>query len=221
MPFRRFQHDPYPQQLPLFRGRRTQPRLQNPAISRPQPHFHGIRYYATLNHGAKHRDSAIMTHSLQIVGTRAGPDGLFDARESRQPQSSAGKFIEAVRRALSLSFGLILSSAFCKGTVRRHEPSQHWRDQFCWIRDRLIALSPQDFSVSNEIAMNCRRQFECQLHRFVVDDGTEFELLPYSRRGSAAHGQRHWESLPQGLNRAEVPILRHLDLIRRPGATLP
>jgi hypothetical protein len=24
-----------------------------------------------LNHGAKHRDSAIMTHSLQIVGTSA------------------------------------------------------------------------------------------------------------------------------------------------------
>jgi hypothetical protein len=23
-----------------------------------------------LNHGTKHRDSAIMTHSLQIVGTR-------------------------------------------------------------------------------------------------------------------------------------------------------
>ena len=71
VPFRRFQHDPYPQQLPLFRGRRTQSRLQNTAISRPQPHFHGIRYHAILNHGAKHRDSAIMTHSLQIVGTLA------------------------------------------------------------------------------------------------------------------------------------------------------
>jgi hypothetical protein len=29
-----------------------------------------------LNQGAKHRDSAIMTHSLQIVGTRAYPTGL-------------------------------------------------------------------------------------------------------------------------------------------------
>src|SRR6202166_204258 len=71
VPFRRFQHDPYPQQLPLFRGRRTRPRLQNRTISRPQPHFHGIRYHAILNQGAKHRDSAIMTHSLQIVGTSA------------------------------------------------------------------------------------------------------------------------------------------------------
>ena len=91
MPFRRFQHNSYPQQLPLFRGRRTQSRLQNTAISRPQPHFHDIRYHAILNHGAKHRDSAIMTRSLQIVGTSPRlehtsvpwmcPNGLWQAQK--------------------------------------------------------------------------------------------------------------------------------------------
>ena len=62
--------DVYPQQLPLFGAAGAQACLKNRSISRPQPDFHGIAYHAILNHTATPHDSANMTQSLRIVGTR-------------------------------------------------------------------------------------------------------------------------------------------------------
>jgi hypothetical protein len=69
---------PLAQQLPPFRGRRTQPRLQNP---RDLPAVAALSWRPIschLDHRAKQRDSSNATHSLQIAGAgQSACDGIL------------------------------------------------------------------------------------------------------------------------------------------------
>ena len=68
------------------------------------------------------------------------------------------------------------TTPFCKSTICGHEPRQHGRDQLTRIADWPFRFSLKGRSVSKQIAMYDRRQFDRQFHRLVIGNGTELEL---------------------------------------------
>jgi hypothetical protein len=54
----------------------------------------------------------------------------FSVLEAGQRDSRISGFPEAAERASSLAFDLTFAASLCESTIRRHEPSQHRRDQF-------------------------------------------------------------------------------------------
>jgi len=56
-----------------------------------------------------------------------------------------------------------------ESSVGRHEPYEHRCHEFGRFK-LLSRLAAESFSVRDEIAMNCSRQFKGELHRFIVGD---------------------------------------------------
>jgi hypothetical protein len=62
-----------------------------------------------------------------------------------------------------------------KGSIRRHEPREHRRDEFRRL-DLLSVLSREDLGVSDEVAMHGGRQLDGDLDRPIVLDRRELQF---------------------------------------------
>jgi hypothetical protein len=67
-----------------------------------------------------------------------------------------------------------------KGSIRRHEPREHRRDEFRRL-DLLSVLSREDLGVSDEVAMHGGRQLDGELDRPIVRNGGKFQLSHRNR----------------------------------------
>ena len=63
----------------------------------------------------------------------------------------------------------------------RHEADDHRRDEFRGLDRFLCRFARKDFRVSDEIAMQRRRQLDCEPDRLYVFDRAELELRHRSR----------------------------------------
>ena len=55
-----------------------------------------------------------------------------------------------------------------KSAIRCHEPRQHGCNELGRIANWLPAFTPKDFCIGDKVAMNSRRQFDCNLDWFII-----------------------------------------------------
>ena len=97
-------------------------------------------------------------------------------RECSNP--AAPPFLELLRERYPESFGRTGAelTRLCEGTIGRHEPFDHRRDEFGCLGDGLSARSPQHFRICDQIPMHRCRQFNTKFDGLVVRERSELQL---------------------------------------------
>lgn len=73
-----------------------------------------------------------------------------------------------------------LTAKLSERAIGRHEPDEHWHQQFPWIADRMSAASSLHFRVGAQIGVYGSRQLDRHPDSLVISKRINFELCHFN-----------------------------------------